>query len=275
MTSTPAEVWSDVASAWSRHADHVEASTVAVTEALVEAADVHEGDQVLELAAGPGVLAPRWSSLVGPSGHVVVSDVAPRMVDTARERTTALANVDVAEIDATAIDLPAGSFDVVVCRMGLMFAPDPAKVFREIHRVLRPGGRCAAATWAGLEQNPWMTCVGMAAAMNGIIAGAPPVGPGGIFSLGDPSRLAALARDASFDDVVVQEIPAMFRAETIEVHVDRVSSLAGPLAAVFAEATPEQVAAVCATAAQLAGEHISDAGIALPGLALVVAGRAA
>lgn len=70
--------------------------------------------------------------------------------------------------------------------MGLMFTPQPAVALAEIRRVLRVGGRFAALTWAGIEHNPWMTCVGMAAMMNGVVAGGPPVGPGGIFSLGDP-----------------------------------------------------------------------------------------
>ena len=57
------------------------------------------------------------------------------------------------------------------------------------------------------------------------------------------------------------------------MHIERVSSLAGPLAAVFAAATPAQLAAVRQTAAQLAAEHISDQGVTLPGRAILIAGR--
>jgi len=52
-----------------------------------------------------------------------------------------------------------------------------------------------------------------------------------------------------------------------------VSSLAGPLAAAFAAATPEQLAAVRQTATQLAAEYIDDQGVTLPGRALLVSGR--
>ncbi len=48
-------------------------------------------------------------------------------------------NVEVAVLDASSIDRPDGSFDVVACRMGLMFTPDPAVAFGEIRRVLVPG----------------------------------------------------------------------------------------------------------------------------------------
>ncbi len=46
-------------------------------------------------------------------------------------------------LDASAIDRPDSSFDVVACRMGLMFTPDPAVAFGEIHRVLDPAGDSA------------------------------------------------------------------------------------------------------------------------------------
>lgn len=195
------------------------------------------------------------------------------MVEVARRRNAGFGNVEVAVIDTSAIDLPDGSFDVVVCRMGLMFTPDPAAALGEIHRVLRAGGRFAALTWAGIEHNPWMTCVGMAAMANGLVAGSPPVGPGGIFSLGDPNHLAALVGDAAFVQVVVEELPTTFESESIDSHIERVSALAGPLAAAFARATPAQLAAVRQTAAQLAAEHIDERGVALPGRAILVAGQ--
>ncbi len=115
-----------------------------------------------------------------------------------------------------------------------------------------------------------MTCVGMAAMMNGLVDGGPPVGPGGIFSLGDPAELAALAEGAGFVDVVVEEIPTTFHASSIDEHIERVSSLAGPLAAAFASATPDQITAVRQTAAQLAASHLNGDGVTLPGRALHV-----
>lgn len=274
LISTPADDWSAVARAWDCNTDYIDNHSVVATEALIAAASVRLGDQLLELAAGPGGLGRRWSELVGPTGHVVISDIAPGMVDAARQRNAGLGNVEVAVLDASSINQPNESFDVVACRMGLMFTPDPALAFSEIHRVLRSGGRFTALTWAGIEHNPWMTCVGMAAMMNGLVAGGPPIGPGGIFSLGDPAHVAALAKDAGFLDVVVEEIPTTFHADSIEMHIERVSSLAGPLAAAFAAATPDQLTAVRHTAAQLAAGHLTDHGVALPGRAIHVSGHA-
>src|SRR5882724_11361893 len=117
----PALAWSAVAAAWDDSVDHVDGHSVEATAALLDRVGVRPGERVLELAAGPGSLGVTWSELVGPTGTVVVSDVAPGMVEVARRRNAALGNVETAVIDAAAIDRTDGSFDVVACRMGLMF----------------------------------------------------------------------------------------------------------------------------------------------------------
>jgi SAM-dependent methyltransferase len=273
-TGTQAAEWDAVADAWDGNADYVESHSTEATEALLAKVGVHAGDHVLELAAGPGALTGTWSRLAGPDGQVVVSDVAPAMVAAARRRAAGLANVELAVLDLTAIDRPDASFDVVACRMGLMFAPDPAAALAGMRRVLRPGGRLGVLTWAGMEHNPWMTCVGMAAMLNGLVAGGPPIGPGAIFSLGDPARLEVHAKEAGFSDVAVEAIDTTFHAPSIDVHVERVGSLAGPLAPVLAAATGEQRAAVRHTAAGLAAPYTTDGAVALPGRALLLTARA-
>lgn len=267
--------WDAVAEAWDSRADVLEQETRPTVTALLDAVAIQPGDRVLELAAGPGTLGPTWSALVGPQGRVVLSDVAPAMVDVARRRNEGHGNVEVDTIDLSRIDRPDRSFDVVACRMGLMFTPDPASALAEMRRVLVTGGRLGVLTWGGMQHNPWMTCVGMAAMMNGVVSGGPPVGPGGIFSLGDADGLAALASGAGFVDVTVDEVGVTFLAPDVDAHVDRVSSLAGPMSAAFAAATPDQLAGVRRTAADLAAPYVTDDGYALPGQALLLRARTA
>jgi SAM-dependent methyltransferase len=195
------------------------------------------------------------------------------MVEVARRRNASLGNVETAVIDTAAIDQPDGSFEVVASRMGLMFSPDPSVALAEIYRVLVPGGRLGALTWAGIEHNPWMTCVGMAAMTTGLASGGPPVGPGGIFSLGDPAELESLAKGAGLVDVVVEAIAITFRADTVDAHVERVSSLAGPLATVLQAGSPDQLAALRRTAAELAAPYRTGDGLEIPGRALLLSGR--
>lgn len=109
--------------------------------------------------------------------------------------------------------------------------------------------------------------------ITGLATGGPPVGPGGIFSLGDSAELETLARDAGFVDVAVEQFTITFRADTIDAHIERVSSLAGPLATLLQAASPDQLAALRRTAAELAAPYLTDNGLAIPGQALLVFGR--
>lgn len=271
-STTIAQDWDAVADAWDEHADHIDDRKEAATAALIDRVSVQPGDRVLELAAGPGTLGATWAALVGTTGSALLTDVAPAMVDVARRRNAALNNVSVAVIDASSIDHPDQSFDIVAARMGLMFTLDPGAALAEIHRVLVPGGRFGALTWGALEHNPWLTCIGMAAMLNGLGSG-PPVGPGGIFSLGDPVHLEALVRNAGFDEVRIDEFTITFRAQTIDEHLARASSLAGPLAVILRDASDEQRAAVRRTATELAAPFLTDDGLSIPGRALLVSAR--
>ena len=270
----PGQGWNAVAAAWDDHVDYVDQHSIPATHALLDRVSARAGERVLELAAGPGSLGTAWSERVGPTGSVVLSDIAPGMVEVARRRNADLANVEVALVDASDIDRRDDAFDVVASRMGLMFTPDPAIAFSEIHRVLVGDGRIGVLTWAGMEHNPWMTCVGMAAMMNGIVAGGPPIGPGGIFSLGDPTELEVLVKDAGFVDVAVEAFDVPFVSDSVDAHIERVGSLAGPLGEALHAATPDQLAAFRRSASELAAPYTTDDGVSLPGRALLVTGRA-
>lgn len=266
----PSEVWEGVAPAWDANVDYVNTITARATDELVSSLAIAPGDRVVELAGGPGTLGERWSGLVGADGAVLVSDGAPAMVEAAARRLAPFANVRTAVLDLTRIDLPDDAADVAVCRFGLMFVTDPATTLTDVHRILAPGGRLGVMTWAGPEHNPWVANVGRAAMAHGVITGGPPVGPGELFSLTDPERLAALARDAGFDPVTVTEAPVAFPAPDVETHVEMVQKLAGPLAAAFASATSEQLAAVRSSVAESATPFSTDDGYEFPGRALLL-----
>jgi ubiquinone/menaquinone biosynthesis C-methylase UbiE len=276
FAATPATValdWSAVAAAWDANVDDIDSPSTKATAALIDSVGITPGERVLELAAGPGSLGGTLSTLTGPDGTVVLSDIAPGMVEVARRRNDARANVTVEVLDASAIDRPDHAFDVVVSRMGLMFVPDPAVAFAEMHRVLNAGGRMGALTWGSMQHNPWMTCVGMAAMMNGLVTTGPPIGPGSIFSLSDPELVRSLAEAAGFTDVTVEELTVTFHSDSIEAHVSRVSALAGPMARAFELAPPEKRAAIHTTASELAAPYVTTDGLELPGLAVLVAGH--
>ncbi|MEA2590922.1 MAG: hypothetical protein QOD62_753 [Actinomycetota bacterium] len=261
--------WTDVASSWDEHRHHIETMKAKLTHDLTAGLAIRPGEHVLELGAGTGELALRLGEQVGPTGSVLATDVAPGMVELLRRTLTGTANIRVAQIDARRIDLPDGSFDIVVFRMGLMLVTEPEQVLQECHRVLRSGGRLGVAVWAGPQHNPWLTSVGMAAMMHGLVSGGPPTGPGGPFSLADPIMLQRLIRDSGFADVAVREVETEASFTDTDEHFDTVISLASPLAAALAAAPESTRLAVRKTAAQFIDAHRTADGLTVPGRALV------
>lgn len=266
--------WTDVAAGWDSHREHVEHTKAEISDRMLAGLDLHPGERVLELGAGTGEFARRLSALVGSEGRVVASDVAAGMVELIARTTEDLAHVEAAQIDAVDIQQPHAAFDAVVFRMGLMLVPTPDQALREIRRVLKPGGRLAAATWAGPEHNPWLTTAGLSMMLHGLVSGGPPIGPGGPLSLGDPEALERLAREADFVEASVQIVDVSVRFTDADAHLEHVSSLAPPLAAAFRTASAEQRNAVRDTLADADARFGTDAGLILPGRALVLLAQA-
>jgi len=116
-----------------------------VGEQLAEAADIHAGERVIDIAAGNGnatlAAARRFA-------RVTSTDYVPALLEKGRARAAAegLA-IDFREADAEALPFADASFDVAVSTFGVMFAPDQKRAAAEMQRVVRPGGRIAMANW--------------------------------------------------------------------------------------------------------------------------------
>ena len=230
------------------------------------------GERVLELACGPGGLGLAAASRVAPGGEVVLSDVAAEMTAIAAARARALGarNVTTRELDLDDIAQPDDSYDVVLCREGLMFATDPARATREIRRVLRPGGRVAVAVWGPREQNPWLGLV-FDTVSDVLGRPVPPPGIPGPFSLSDAGELATLLSRAGLDDVVVSEHPVPLLADSFEQWWTRTSALAGPLATILATVPDHTVRAVRSRLRDVTDGYRTPAGIEFPGVSLIAA----
>jgi ubiquinone/menaquinone biosynthesis C-methylase UbiE len=116
-----------------------------VRERVLEGAHIEEGNVILDVGAGDGLIAFGALSLVGESGKVLFADVSQELLDVSRELARELDALDRCEfVLARAEDLaPIGdaSVDVVTTRSVVIYVEEKQKAFDEFHRVLRPGGR--------------------------------------------------------------------------------------------------------------------------------------
>lgn len=114
---------------------------------------------VLETAAGSGVVARALAPLLPEGARYVISDLNPPMLGRGAARQPEGGQLHWQPADA--LDLPFGgaSFDVVCCQFGAMFFPDRVAGHREARRVLRPGGPYIFSVWDEIAANGFADCV--------------------------------------------------------------------------------------------------------------------
>ena len=189
----------------------------AANEMLLELANLYPGNRVLDVAAGTGDQTLIAAERVGPTGHVLATDISANMLKLASDaaREAGLTNVEVREMDAEKIDLDENSFDAVICRQGLMFFPNPVKALTGMRRVVKPQGKVAALVWSAEEKNPYQGIPFAVVRRIGKIP-APTPGQPGLFKLGDPTLLEGLFKEAGFFDIAVHAVTLRRRFASAE-----------------------------------------------------------
>jgi arsenite methyltransferase len=112
-------------------------------QAIMRALNLKTGERVLDVGSGPGHQALEMSPMVGPPGKVDGVDVSESMLQMARSRCDGVSNVQLHKGDAVNLPFQDGTFDAVMSSMVFEYLPDVAGALREVHRVLKPGGRVA------------------------------------------------------------------------------------------------------------------------------------
>lgn len=210
---------------------------------LIESSDVREGDQVLDVACGTGIVARRAASRVSESGSVVGLDSNEGMLVVAEETAADLhRSIEWRQADATNLPFSDGRFDIVYCQQALQFFDDPAVAVQEMRRVIAPGGRVALSVWRPLDYQPGY--VVLADALEQHISDEAGTMMRSPFPEWDGKDLRTFVQNAGFDDVSVTIEIGSVRYPSVTEFVRREaasSPLAEPIAAIEREIRDELV----------------------------------
>jgi arsenite methyltransferase len=156
-------------------------------------ASLLRGQTVLDLGSGAGFDCFLAARAVGPSGKVIGVDMTPEMLSKARENAqkNGFINVEFRLGEIEALPVADNSIDVIISNCVINLSPEKARVFREAHRVLKPGGRLAVADVVATATLP-DEIRGDWAAYTGCVAGASQI-----------SELEEMLRQAGFVEIKI------------------------------------------------------------------------
>lgn len=190
--------WRASAFYWQKHANTIRTMFAPVTRALIHDADIMEGEAVLDVAGGAGEPSLTIADVVGPTGSVSFTDIAPEMVAAAESEShrRGLKNITFKQCPAQSLPFESESFDAVVCRLGAMFFPDPVAALREMLRVTKHDGVISLAVWGKSELNPFSYAItSVVEQYFEVTAEADPNAPGA-FRFAEPGSLARILAEA-------------------------------------------------------------------------------
>lgn len=218
------------AQAWAANADLIDLQLSPLGLAAMDRLDLAPGEVVLDIGCGTGQTLLQLSDRVGPGGQVIGVDLAPLLLDLARQRAALLPQVRLIEADAQLLSLPDASADAIYSRFGVMSFHDPQIAFSNLRRILRPGGALAFVCWRALQENELDQFPLAAAGLHAPVDPTP-------FSFADPDTIHRTLTTAGFTAVSITPHDEDVSSGDLDAML-RVLSNIGPLGRILRE-TPE------------------------------------
>ena len=234
---------------------------------LIEMAELRPGDSVLDIACGTGLVTIRAARGVAPDGHVFATDISDGMLDAAREQVSdaGLHNVEYHRMGAEHLVVPADSFDVALCALGLMYVPEPAEAVRQILAALRPGGRMVLAVWGARKNCGWAGIFPVVDAR--VNTDVCPM----FFHLGTGDILAEIAEQEGFEDVTLERITTELRYDSADEAVGAAFA-GGPVAMAYARFDDDLKSEAHAEYLESIASYRDGAAYRIPGEFVIVRG---
>jgi ubiquinone/menaquinone biosynthesis C-methylase UbiE len=165
----------------------------------------HAPRDILETAAGTGVVTNALASVLPEAASITATDLNDPMLAQAKTHLAGKPQIKWQQADALALPFGDASFDIVACQFGVMFFPDKIKGYSEARRVLKPGGRFFFNVWDRIEENDFANVVHQT--LQQIFPNEPPQfmarTPHGYH---DAGRIRAELTEAGFRDIAIEAV---------------------------------------------------------------------
>jgi ubiquinone/menaquinone biosynthesis C-methylase UbiE len=263
--SSPMQVpatWDAVAAGYAEQITH----HAEYAEEALRVAPIGASDRVLDVGAGPGTFA---LVAAARAAHVTAIDFSPAMIEQlkARAADAGVSNVQAMVMDAQSLTLPDGAFDAAFSLFAFMFVPDRARAFRELHRVLRPGGRAVVLTWGPIDRRPLMK-IGFDALAEAMPDMPPP-------QKGDLQQTDECIREltaAGFRDVESHAFTAAMHFDSPDDYLTMILRTSAPVPMLQKRLGEREWGAVVDRMRQAVRRRIPESGVDLPAEAMVTSG---
>ncbi|MEO1561425.1 MAG: class I SAM-dependent methyltransferase, partial [Cyanobacteria bacterium J06632_19] len=131
---------------------------IPIANRLVEFGNLQNGQKILDIATGTGIVALKAAQKVGSEGKVIAVDISSGMLSNAKQKLaqTSLQNVEFIEADAEKLDFDDNSFNAILCSLAVCYLTDIPTALRKWHRFIKTGGFIAFNVW---KENAFPTSV--------------------------------------------------------------------------------------------------------------------
>ena len=262
-----------VGSRWANNLDYLEATLENVADGILDHANFMPGETVVEIGCGGGAFTQLVAARVKPGGSVLGIDISDELIAIASRRAHAkqIGNLDFQTADASEARPASAPFDRLVSRFGVMFFPDADKAMRNLHRLLKPGGRLDFAVWATAAENAQFLLTATIADHLEVERPAP--GAPGPLAFSDPSHVRTLLTNAGFSSIAIERWQGALCSGTPDMDAREVAERiigASGFADALVKADAKVRKAVIDEAVETLTPYLTPQGVRLPATVLLV-----
>jgi ubiquinone/menaquinone biosynthesis C-methylase UbiE len=245
---------------WVADAHRRDAVLAPVADALLAAARLTAGEDVLDVGCGCGITTLAAAHAVAP-GTATGLDLSEPMLDLARQRTCE-EPATFLQADAQTHRFDSNAYDIIISRFGTMFFDDPVAAFSNLATAMRPRGRMCLATWQPLAANDWLLVPGAVLVRYGSLPDTGGNAPG-MFAQSDPIAVTEVLEAAGWSDITVDPVTVSLRLGSNAEDATDYLVDTGIARAVLDTIDPADRDEAIAAVTEALGEHDDGSGVRL------------